>query len=196
MARNKTLKQTEEKEQSPADRCKEVSKYNQLYVPHVKVSQGTNGSLCLELTVADAEWLKQVFASNSEPFMNEMILQLLNNVLPNSTDKEIALKNGLALVAAVKPKDELESMLAVQMAAIHMATMTFSRRLANIETIEQQDSAERALNKLARTFTTQMEALKRYRTGGEQKVTVHHVTVNEGGQAIVGTVEQSKNQGG
>ena len=34
----------------------------------------------------------------------------------------------------------------------------------------------------------QVEALKRYRTGGEQKVTVQHVTVNEGGQAIVGSV--------
>lgn len=33
-----------------------------------------------------------------------------------------------------------------------------------------------------------LEALKRYRTGGQQKVTVEHVTVNEGGQAIVGAV--------
>jgi len=49
-------------------------------------------------------------------------------------------------------------------------------------------SAERAFNKLARTFAAQVEALKRYRTGGEQKVTVEHVTVNEGGQAIVGNV--------
>jgi hypothetical protein len=62
-------------------------------------------------------------------------------------------------------------MLAAQMAAIHTATMTFARRLANVETIQHQDSAERALNKLARTFAMQMEALKRYRTGGEQKVT-------------------------
>ena len=49
-------------------------------------------------------------------------------------------------------------------------------------------AAERALNKLARTFATQLEALKRYRTGGTQKVTVEHVTVNAGGQAIVGNV--------
>ena len=55
-------------------------------------------------------------------------------------------------------------------------------------TIPQQDSAERAFNKLARTFATQMEALKRYRSTGEQKVTVQHVTVNDGGQAVVGTV--------
>ncbi len=93
-------------------------------------------------------------------------------------------------------------MLASQMAAVHMATMTFARRLANVETIPQQDSAERAFNKLARTFAAQMEALRKYRSGGEQKVTVKHVTVNEGGQAIVGNVESSpgggrakKNQG-
>ena len=79
-------------------------------------------------------------------------------------------------------------MLAAQMAAIHMATMTFARRLNHVETIPQQDSVERALNKLARTFATQLEALKRYRTGGTQKVTVEHVTVNAGGQAIVGNV--------
>ncbi|HSF93104.1 MAG TPA: hypothetical protein VLA51_13000, partial [Paracoccaceae bacterium] len=54
--------------------------------------------------------------------------------------------------------------------------------------IPQQDAAERALNKLARTYTMQMDALKRYRTGGQQKVTVGHVTVNAGGQAVVGAV--------
>jgi hypothetical protein len=34
----------------------------------------------------------------------------------------------------------------------------------------------------------QVEALKRYRSGGEQKMTVQHVHVAEGGQAIVGNV--------
>ena len=34
-----------------------------------------------------------------------------------------------------------------------------------------------------------MEALKRYRTGGQQKVVVEHVHVHSGGQSIVGTVE-------
>ena len=74
------------------------------------------------------------------------------------------------------------------MAAVHMATMTFARRLATVDNIAQQDSAERAFNKLARTFTTQVAALKQYRTGGQQKMTVEHVHVHEGGQAIVGNV--------
>ena len=61
-------------------------------------------------------------------------------------------------------------MLAAQMAAVHMASMTFARRLAHVENIPQQDSAER-----------EVEALK-------QKMTVQHVHVAEGGQAIVGNV--------
>ena len=79
-------------------------------------------------------------------------------------------------------------MLASQMAAVHMATMTFARRLNHVDNIPQQDSAERAFNKLARTFATQVEALNRYRTRGEHRVVVHQVNVNDGGQAIVGSV--------
>ncbi|MFN4129305.1 MAG: hypothetical protein ACK4GC_05765 [Paracoccaceae bacterium] len=98
----------------------------------------------------------------------------------------------LSVVRGVQPRDELESLLAVQMGAIHSATLMMARRLNHVETIPQQDAAERALNKLARTYAMQMEALKRYRTGGQQKVTVEHVTVNAGGQAIVGAVSTRK----
>ncbi len=93
-----------------------------------------------------------------------------------------------ALLWRVPARDQVEAMLAAQMAAVHMAAMTFARRLANVETIPQQDSAERAFNKLARTFAAQVEALKRYRSSGEQKMTVQHVHVAEGGQAIAGNV--------
>ena len=129
-------------------------------------------------------------ATTSYPFMEVIICQLSNAMSKGEKPDEAAINFALDVIKGVKPKDQVETLLAVQMAAIHMATMTFARRLAHVETITQQDSAERALNKLARTFTTQMETLKRYRTGGEQKVTVHHVTVNEGGQAIVGNVER------
>jgi hypothetical protein len=74
------------------------------------------------------------------------------------------------------------------MHATHSAVMTFARRLNNVSTIPQQDSAINAYNKLARTYAAQMEALKRYRSTGEQKVTVTHVSVSDGGQAIVGNV--------
>jgi hypothetical protein len=45
--------------------------------------------------------------------------------------------------------------------------------------------------KLLQTFAAQTEALQRYRGKGQQKVTVEHVHVHTGGQAIVGSVSQS-----
>jgi hypothetical protein len=42
-------------------------------------------------------------------------------------------------------------------------------------------------NKLSRTYATLLEALNRHRGKGQQKVTVEHVHVHQGGQAIVGT---------
>jgi hypothetical protein len=94
----------------------------------------------------------------------------------------------LSVVRAVQPRDGLEALLAVQMGAIHAATMMLAKRLNHVANLPQQDAAERALNKLARTYAMQMEALKRYRSKGEQRVIVERVTVNKGGQAIVGTV--------
>ena len=94
----------------------------------------------------------------------------------------------LSVVKGIEPRDQIEAMLAAQMAAVHTASMTFARRLANVENIPQQDSAQNAFNKLARTFAAQVSALKDYRSKGEQQMTVQHVHVAEGGQAIVGNV--------
>ncbi len=66
--------------------------------------------------------------------------------------------------------------------------MTFARHLAHVDNLAQQDSVQTAFNKLARTFAAQVSALKDYRSKGEQKMTVQHVHVAEGGQAIVGNL--------
>ena len=50
-------------------------------------------------------------------------------------------------------------------------------------------------NKLSRTYTALLEALNRHRGKGQQKMTVEHVHVYEGGQAIVGNVEQRRGGG-
>jgi len=100
----------------------------------------------------------------------------------------------VAVVGDIEPRDQMEAMLAAQMSAVHMATMSFAARLTSSDRLYQIEAAQKALNKLARTFTTQMEALNRYRGKGQQKMTVEHVHVHEGGQAIVGNV--SKGGGG
>ena len=113
------------------------------------------------------------------------LLDQIINVASKGKEPNVKATNFmLATVRGIQPRDEVECLLAVQMAAIHNSVMTFSRRINHIETLPQQDSAERALNKLARTFTTQVEALKKYRSSGEQRVTVQHVHVTADKAAV------------
>jgi hypothetical protein len=135
--------------------------------------------------------MMEALGTTSTSFMDVLVRQLINAGTQGREPDEHTINFMLSVVKGIEPRDEIEAMLAAQMATVHMASMTFARQLAHVDTIPQQDSAERTFNKLARTFTTQMEALKRYRTGGEQKVTVEHVTVQAGGQAIVGNVSHA-----
>ena len=96
----------------------------------------------------------------------------------------------LSVIRDLAPRDPVERMLAVQMAATHVATIRSARWLANTQNIPQVQAHYAGFNKLARTFAAQVEALRKHRTGGEQRVTVQHVNVSDGGQAIVGNVQQ------
>ncbi len=137
----------------------------------------------------------EALGTTSPAFFDGLLHQLVSASGKGQEPNERELNFMLSVVRSIEPQDEIEAMLAAQMAAVHMASMTFARRLAHVETLPQQDSAERAFNRLTRTFATQMEALKRYRTGGQQKMTVEHVTVQAGGQAIVGNVSHAPGGG-
>ncbi len=89
----------------------------------------------------------------------------------------------------IKPKDEIEGMLAVQMVAAHNAAMEcFRRAMLAEQTLEGRRESLNQANKLIHSYATLIEALDRHRGKGQQHVTVEHVHVNQGGQAIVGAV--------
>ena len=98
----------------------------------------------------------------------------------------------LSVIRNIKPKDQIEVMLASQMAAVHMALMTTVNQLGEADSADERIAAEHALNRLSRTFAAQMEALKRYRNGGQQKVVVEHLTVRNSGQAIARNVSPAR----
>jgi hypothetical protein len=144
--------------------------------------------------------LMEAMATNERDFAGGLMTHMARaSVKPGSASAD-ELNFMLSVIKAIEPKDEIETLLAAQMAAIHSAVLTQAGRLANATVVGASTLYEPGLNKLARTFTMQIEALKRYRTGGEQKVIVEHVHVHEGGQAIVGHVEhkgegEAKNYG-
>ena len=86
----------------------------------------------------------------------------------------------------------VEGMLAAQMVATHEAAMECFRRAA----LAEQTFAGRELglkygDRLVRSFAALTDALNRHRgKGSQQVVRVEHVTVQAGGQAIVGNVSQ------
>ena len=107
---------------------------------------------------------------------------------PNGFDEE-AVNALLGLLYGINPADEIEAMLATQMVGLHLASMQCMRRAQlSGQTFEGREMNLRHAAKLSRAFAGQVEALNRHRGKGQQKVTVEHVHVHQGGQAIVGNV--------
>jgi hypothetical protein len=78
----------------------------------------------------------------------------------------------------------------LQWNACHNASMECYRRAAlRDQTFEGQQENLNQANKLSRSYTVLLDALNRHRGKGQQKVTVEHVHVHAGGQAVVGNVE-------
>ena len=130
------------------------------------------------------------FGTRSPDFLFGLVHQAANAVAPKGRDPdEGGIKFMLAFIKDSKPRDEIEAMLLTQMAATHVAAMRFASRLSYVESLQEQDSAERTYNKLARTFTAQMAAFQHHRTKGDAQVIVQqNVSVSDGGQAIVENV--------
>lgn len=93
-----------------------------------------------------------------------------------------------AMFAELKPRDAVEAMLIAQMTATHVAMTNITSRASYQSSSEIHERLERSMTRLSRTYIAQMEALKKYRSKAQQTVRVERVTVNEGGQAIVGDV--------
>jgi hypothetical protein len=62
--------------------------------------------------------------------------------------------------------------------------------------IKRLDVLGNLTNKFMRTYTMQVEALARKRRKGEQNVTVKHVHIHSGAQAVVGVVNHRRRRGG
>ena len=122
--------------------------------------------------------------------LDRLAIAFSDGVLDN--DKVVSAYNStMAILSGIQPQDELEGMLAIQMIGIHnMAMEMMKRAMLSEQTIDGVNLNVNRIAKLTRTFIAQLKALDKHRGRGQQKITVEHVTVNEGGQAIVGNVEQ------
>src|SRR5215212_5903840 len=98
----------------------------------------------------------------------------------------------LCRLSSIGPRDVVEAMLVAQLIAVHEAAMEAFRRAALAEqTFAGREVALKYGAKLTRTYAALVETLDRHRGKGQpQVVRVERVTVEAGGQAIVGAVTQ------
>jgi hypothetical protein len=137
--------------------------------------------------------LKNIGGSQSDHWNNTLANQAVQALwMKNSIAEERGkqLSATIAALIGIAPKDELEGMMAAQLIAAHNAAMECYRRaMIGEQTFEGRRENLAQANKLSRTYAALLEALNRHRGKGQQKVTVEHVHVHAGGQAVVGMVE-------
>jgi hypothetical protein len=125
--------------------------------------------------------MMNTLGTTSIDLADRLISQILNAThlqSPNEPISENTLNAALGAVAGIAPQDEAEALLAAQMVGVHWVAMDLLRQAGATDSRFHFNDAGNMAVKLLRTYTAQLEALKRYRSAGEQRVVVQHQHVN------------------
>ena len=167
-------------------------RHNRRRAPKLQVSSKPDKALDIDFgSLVEATRLMSAFGTSEIDHAELMLNGIVNAACHGSRENppsECDINRVLAAVTGIGATDETEGMLATQMVATHAAAIDMLRRSKDAETLLARERYGNLAVKLLRIFAAQVEALQRYRGKGQQKVTVEHVHVHAGGQAIVGAV--------
>jgi hypothetical protein len=110
-----------------------------------------------------------------------LMTQIINTTHLRSSKEPISaetLNAALAAVTGIAPRDEAEAMLAAQMIGVQWLAMALLSKAGSTNDRALLNDRGNLAVKLLRTYTAQLETLKRYRSAGEQRVVVQHQHVN------------------
>ena len=106
----------------------------------------------------------RILGSESLGFANGLLRQMINAGTVGTVEDKEGTDFVVGVVQGIAPRDELEAMLATQIAAVHLAILKQQRQLMNADNILKSESAGRAIAKLSHAFKEQLEALERLRS--------------------------------
>ena len=147
----------------------------------------------------DPAGLCKAFGVHDRDVAARLLSQLVNVLQPDPSKpvEAAVIDQALALVQSMSPADVMEAMTATMLVAAQHAALDSMRRAMHPD----QTPAGRALYealalKGMRTFAQLLEALNHGRGKGvTQQIIVKHVSVEPGGQAVVGPVEVKRGRG-
>lgn len=153
--------------------------------PHSKQA----GAVMINIT---PETPAEVTGSRSVAFAMSLIERLADTTRlngPTNLGQSRAMQAAFDALRGLKPSDEAEGMLAAHMVMAHNAVMDCMRRaMLNDQTLEGRDQNLKFALKFMAIYEQQLAAFDKRCGVGQQKITVEHVNVHAGGQAIVGDV--------
>jgi len=135
--------------------------------------------------------VKQIGAEDiATDVINAIMSPLMSLITTQGEDTESAFNKSITLIAASDPKNQLELMLATQLAMTHI-TLGKSAQLLdqNYKDVKTINSLGNLYTKLSRLGIDQINTLERMKGKGQQKIIVEKVNIEAGGQAAIGVYE-------
>lgn len=113
---------------------------------------------------------------------------------------ELAHKSGvlnmaLDIAEEIESKNSAEQMLAHQMAAAHRMSLDLMAQAGNMRDPVEKCRLINTAAKLMDTYQKAMLTVNKLHTGGQQTVTVQHVQVTDGGQAVINGSVDARGRG-
>lgn len=135
----------------------------------------------ISIEYGDLDELKALFGTNSKSgaaaLLQTMSLACHNKSMPLNVSH-------MAFVKELEPRGPVEAILVTHITTTHFA-YTYTAALFNLSTTDKgRESAERSMTRLSRTLLKYLMTFEGLRRGTSR---TQNVTVNEGGQAIVGS---------
>jgi hypothetical protein len=151
-----------------------------------KTSQAhLNGSI-------EFERLSEALGTRDTDFVWGLTTQIIDAVADHQSGEAIGFV--LSVIRDQRPRDHFERMVVTNAAVAYLKSMSFATEVSpsTMLNIPRSEFALKASASFGRLFASYMATLKQHRSGGEQRVTVRHVSVSDGAQAIVGNVTNQR----
>jgi hypothetical protein len=139
------------------------------------------------------ERLAKAIGTQDQDFLHNLIHQIVAAGELGKPSDDLEVNFLLSVIEGIlsdQSNSAAKAIVATQFAAVHVQIVKLARNLNRTSDPQLVDILGRLFNSLARTSVAQYQALTHSHAG----VTVGHVSVNQGGQAIVGSVTHNQEE--
>ncbi len=171
---------------------KDITKIDEKVPAELKKEESIIDLITTKFKITEEALVKSTgFEKDGSEFVLCCSLDTLLTVGDDLIERKKKIARFLAAMAGLKPMDGFEGLLISQMISTHKSAMDcFRMAQKNKDFADIFFKLQNQGIKFMRLYSQQLETLDKHRNKGRQTMTVEHVHIHDGGQAIVGNVTQ------